>query len=142
MKKTAIIRYAHVCVPGSQPTGTCSKRLLKFSKLPAYGWENCPWPGNCWLKRHILTERKGWKSKHFNSNMLYKLNLHKMKVHIKWNQKKSNQEQIAAVYEGDNTVNVFSNFCNFLNFHKLNLELCNSSWCASYVHWSDEKFLF
>ena len=42
--------------------------------------------------KNIFTEQKGWKAKHFNHKMLYKLKLYKMKVDIKWNKKESNQE--------------------------------------------------
>ena len=42
--------------------------------------------------KNIFTEQKGWKAKHFNRKMLYKLKLYKMKVDIKWNKKESNQE--------------------------------------------------
>ena len=37
--------------------------------------------------KDIFTEQKGWKAKHFNHKMLYKLKLYKIKVDIKWNQK-------------------------------------------------------
>ena len=51
--------------------------------IDAYSWEHCPWPGNCWLKRHIFTEQKGWETKHFSNNMLWKLKFHKIKVDLK-----------------------------------------------------------
>ena len=37
--------------------------------------------------KDIFTEQKGWKAKHFNHKMLYKLKLYKMTVDRKWNQK-------------------------------------------------------
>ena len=33
--------------------------------------------------KDIFTEQKGWKTKYFNNNMVYKLKLHKMKIDIK-----------------------------------------------------------
>ena len=51
----------------SQPTRTCWKRLLKLVKLHAYKWEDCPWSGDCWLRRRKFFKFKsscnlaGWE---------------------------------------------------------------------------------